>query len=89
MLSPTYKSLQFFSPYIFWLSLSIRIPKGKGEEVKVQGGALIDAQSCSGDKPAKIMIKADRASHGLGWAHQQGFCKDLDWILAWKHLQKQ
>ena len=29
------------------------------------------------------MIGEDRASLGLGWAHQQGLWKDLDWILAW------
>ena len=32
------------------------------------------------------MIRVDRASFGLGQAHQQGLCKDLDYILACKHL---
>ena len=44
-----YKSLHFLSPYIFWLSLSIKIPEGKGEEVKAQGVELFDAQPCSGE----------------------------------------
>ena len=36
------------APYVFWLSLSIRLPKGKGEEVKAQGGVFFDDQSFSG-----------------------------------------
>ena len=33
----------------FWLSLSIKLLEGKGAEVKVQGGTLVDGQSFSGE----------------------------------------
>ena len=32
-----YKNQNVLYPHIFWLSLSIRLPKGKGEEFKAQG----------------------------------------------------
>ena len=36
-----------FSLLMFWLSPSIRLPKGKVEEVKAQGREFFDAQYCS------------------------------------------
>ena len=47
--NPPIKVFIFSLLAFFWLSLNIRLPKGKGEEVKAQGGALFDAQSYSGE----------------------------------------
>ena len=40
-------------------------------------------------KYIKIVIGVDQASLGLGQAHQWGFYKDLDWILACENLHMQ
>ena len=47
--NPHIKAFIFSLFAFFWLSLSIRLPERKEEEVKAQGGALLDAQSCSGE----------------------------------------
>ena len=47
---PLIKAFIFSLLTLFWLSLSITLPEGKGEEVKAQGGAFFDAQSCCGER---------------------------------------
>ena len=37
----TYIILHFLPPCVFWLSLSIKLPKGNREEVKARGGAFL------------------------------------------------
>ena len=47
--NPPIKAFIFSLLMFYWISLSIRLLEVKGEEVKAQGGALFDAQSCSGE----------------------------------------
>ena len=83
--NPPTKAFIFSLVLFFWLSLSIRLQEGTGEEVMAQGGELFDAQTCSGGG-SKQRSSLEWIVIGLGRAHQRGLWKDLDRILALEHL---
>ena len=58
----------------FWLSLSTKISRGKGEEVKAQGGVFLPLRR----NQVKIVMGDDRTSPCLGHACRRALWDDLD-----------